>query len=457
MPMKSSLRPAVIGLLLLLPALPLPAQQAGAGGTTEKDIVEQWREVLRYGIDSEVQKVIKGIEDTGERGLDPELLNLFQESINTDVRVAILELFAEAGVRSAEQAALALMGQEELDDSALSVALIRYLAAIGSKSAESVLDRLIERGGESTSDERIVESALLALQKVGSDASGEMLLEKLADPRYPDGLKPEIILAVGKLAYEPAVEPLIEIVQSRDADRIWRMYAAAALGEIGDKRAVPALKELFREQDSLLKVYAASGLSHFGMGEVEGLLRQGLRDSNERVRAAAAAALANPAASGSVDILIYKADNDPSRQVRVEAIRALGKIGTPAALSYLKGLYAQPSAPPVYREEALVVLCDTDLPGSVTAISAVIDKEWAARDQKLVGLTARILSSRDSRALAPLFERFLTHPDVTVRIYGLRGIGRNHLTSLRNKVETISREDPHPAARRAALAALEML
>jgi len=193
------------------------------------------------------------------------------------------------------------------------------------------------------------------------------------------------------------------------------------------------------------------------MGEVEDLLRQGLRDSNERVRAAAAAALADPAASGSVDILIYKAKNDPARQVRVEAIRALGKIGTPAALSYLKELYGQELAAPAYREEALTALCETDLQGSLAAIRKVVEGEWGSRDQKVVGFTARILSTRDSRALAPLFERFLTHPDVTVRIYGLRGIGKNHLTSLKARVEKMSEEDPHPAARRTALAVLEML
>jgi HEAT repeat protein len=450
-------------LILLLSAFPLSAQQPGgvkgkgAVGSQDPDFAEQWREVLRYGIDSEVLKVIKSIGDTGERSLDPELLKLFQESLNSEVRIAILELFGETGVRSAEPAALALIAQEELDDPALAVALIRYLAAIESTSAEPELARLVERGAESTSDPRVVESALRALGTVGTLSSGDLLLEKLADPRYPEALKPQIILALGQLAYAPAVDPLMEIVRSRDVERVWRMYAASALGEIGDARAIPVLEALFREQDSLLKVYAAAGLSHFGMGEVEDLLRQGLRDSNERVRAAAAAALADPAAAGSVDILIYKAKNDPSRQVRVESIRALGKIGTPAALSYLKELYGQELAAPAYREEALTALCDNDLQRSVPAIREVVEREWDSRDQKIVGSTARILSTRESRALAPLFERFLTHPDVTVRIYGLRGIGRNRLSSLRGKVEAISEQDPHPAARRAALAVLEML
>ena len=431
------------------------AQDSAAG--EGESIVEQWRAVLRYGIDSEVLKVLKAIQEAEERSLDQELLELFRQSLNTEVRTAVLELLAVQDDRRAEDAAVTLLSQEELEDPALQVALIRYLAAIGSEAAEAQLLRLIDEADRSGADERVVESALLALDRVGSQGGGGLLMEKLRDPGYPATLKPEIILALGKLKHAPAVEELIGIVADRGAERVWRMYAAASLGEIGDPRAVGALKELFREQDSLLKVYAASALAHFGMGEVQELLHQGLRDSNERVRATAAKALANPRATGSVEILIYKAKNDPARAVRIEAIRALGGIGTPQAVHYLRQLYAEGLAPLPYREEALLALCESDMAGSVEAIEKVIDTEWASRDQKVVGFTARILSTRESKGLADLFARFLTHPDVGVRIYALRGIGRNRLRALREKVETLSEEDPHPAVRRTALTVLEQV
>jgi len=446
---------AIAALVFCLLAFPAPAQKSEAG--EGESIVEQWRDVLRYGIDSEVLKVLKAIQDAEERSLDQELLVLFRQSVNTEVRTAVLELLAVQDNRRAEDAAVALLSQEELGDPALQVALIRYLASIGSEGAEAHLLRLIDEADRSGIDERVVESALLALERVGSRSGGGLLMEKLKDPGYPDTLKPEIILALGKLKHEAAVEDLIGIVADRGAERVWRMYAAASLGEIGDPRAVGALKDLFREQDSLLKVYAASALAHFGMGEVEELLHQGLRDSNERVRAAAAKALATPRATGSVEILIYKARNDPARAVRIEAIRALGGIGTPPAVRYLRELYAEGLAPLPYREEALLALCESDLAGSLEGIEKVIDTEWTSRDQKVVGFTVRILSTRESKGLADLFARFLTHPDVGVRIYALRGIGKNRLRGLREKVETLSEEDPHPAVRRTALTVLDRL
>ncbi|MBN1834397.1 MAG: HEAT repeat domain-containing protein, partial [Spirochaetales bacterium] len=414
-------------------------------------------DVLRYGIDSEILKVIKAVGESQEESLDRELGDLFSESLNTAVRTAVLELFGARRNRGLEGAAVSLLGAEEMEDPALQVALIRYLGAIESTTAEPQLVRLIEGGDLAGADERVVESALLAVGQLGSGSSGALLMEKLADPEYPESLKPEIILALGQLQHEPAVETLMEIVGDRGAERTWRMYAATSLGEIGAPRAVGVLREMFREQDSLLKVYAASALAHFGMGEVEELLHQGLRDSNERVRAAAARALANPDAGGSVEILIYKARNDPARSVRIEAVRALGRIGAPAAVGYLRELYADRLAALPYREEALLSLCESDLPGSLKTIETVIDGEWGNRDQKVVGFSVRILSTQESSGLGELFARFLTHPDVGVRMYALRGIGKNRLRSLRERVEKLSEDDPHPAVRRTALTVLERL
>ncbi|MBN1835366.1 MAG: HEAT repeat domain-containing protein [Spirochaetales bacterium] len=438
-----------------LPGLPASAQDDEA--EEGRGLVETWRDVLRFGIDSEVLKVIKAIDEADERSLDGELGVLFAQSLNTEVRSGVLELFGARGSAALESAAVTLLEQEELEDPILQVALIRYLATIQSSSVEPELLRLIEEASLAGADERVVESALSALGRLGSESGGALLMAKLEDLAYPESLKPEIILALGKLQYRPAVEALMEIASDRGAERIWRMYAATSLGEIGDARAVGVLKGMFREQDSLLKVHAASALAHFGMDEVEGLLQQGLRDSNERVRAAAARGLASPEATGSVDILIYKARNDPAVGVRIEAIRALGGIGSPASLRFLRELYAERLAGVAYREEALLALCKKDLPGSLKAIEAVVDAEWTARDQKVIGFTVRILSTCESPGLGALFARFAGHPDVGVRMYALRGIGKNRLGSLREAVEKLSRDDPHPAVRRTAATTLQRL
>ena len=418
----------------------------------DRPIVEQWRDVLRFGIDTEVLKVIKSIADSEEQSLNEELTVLFAESLNFEVRKAVLDYFSARKIRDAEGAAAALLAEERLQDSRVIVACIRYLAAIDSPGLESrLLDYVDHR------DDGIAETAITGLGQVGTEASGQFLVERLENPDYPAEQKPEIILALGKIEYVGAVEVLIAIVDNRDEERIWRMYAAASLGQIGDSRAVPHLRALFGESDSLIKAYAAAALAHFDMGEVEGLLQQALRDANVRVRIAAAKGLANEQAKDSVDILIYKAKNDPERQVRLQAIEALGVIGTPGAFGYLRELYGDTIALPVYREAAFTALCEHALQDSLDVFREVIEQEWGSKDQKVIQFTAKKLSTTEAPGLKWFYERFLGSPNVYVRIYALRGIGRNGLRTFREKVEKVSTEDPYPAARQTALSVLEEL
>jgi HEAT repeat protein len=439
-------------LVLILTASLAVLIQPGAWSQEDRPIVEQWREVLLYGIDSEVLNVIKSIADSEEQSLNEELAVLFAESLNFEVRKAVLDYFSAHKFRDAEAAATAALEEELLEDSRLIVACIRYLVAIDSPGLETrLLDYVDHR------DDQIAETAITGLGEIGGQESGRLLVERLQDEDYPAEQKPEIILALGKMKYAGAADALIAIVDNRDEERIWRMYAAASLGEIGETRAIPHLRALFSESDSLIKAYAASALANFDMGEVEGLLQQGLRDSNVRVRIAAAKGLADEKARNSVDILIYKAKQDPEREVRLQAIAALGVIATPQAFGYLQDLYRDKIALPVYREAAFTALCENALKDNLDVFREVVEQEWGSKDQKVVEFTAKKLSTTEAAGLKWFYERFLDSPNVYVRIYALRGIGRNGLRTLREKVEKVSTEDPYPAARQTALSVLEGL
>ena len=418
----------------------------------DRPIVEEWREVLRFGIDSEVLKVIKSISEREEQALNQEMALLFSESLNFEVRKAVLDYFSVQRIRDAETAASVLLSEGSQDDSRLTVLCIRYLTSIASPGlAVRLQDFLDDR------DEQIAEAAITGLGEVGGDESGEMLVQRLEDVDYPAERKPEIILALGKMKYAGAVQPLIAVVENPDEPRIWRMYAAASLGDIGDEQAVPHLKALFAESDSLIKAYAASAIGQFDMSSVEQLLQQGLRDSNVRVRVASAKGLADKQARDSVDILIYKAKRDPEQSVRLQAIESLGVIATSKALDYLREVYGNPASLPVYREAAFSALCENALMENLDVFRDVIEREWSSKDQKVVEFTARKFSTTESPGLKWFYERFLNSSNVYIRIYALRGIEKNKVRSLRDKVESISTDDPYPAARKTALTVLERL
>jgi hypothetical protein len=440
---------AAAAVALLLAALPAAAQQAAAGPAP----AERWREVLLYGIESEVLQVIGRIKDSGDDSLNPELLQTLRGTSNPAVAAAVLELFTLRQVREAEATALQRLADPENRDPRLLVPCMRYLAAIRSTAAAEALAGFLDDSDE------LAAAAIQALAALGQRSTGEALLARLRDPQYSPGLKSQLLLALGALKYEPAVEDLIAVVSNPDEERVRRMYAASALGEIGDARALPALRELFAAEDSLLRAYAAAALAGFALPEVEAALQDGLRDSNARVRQAAAKALARKDAEKSVDILIYKARHDPERQVRLEAIHSLGAIGNRPAVGFLREAYQDRLLGNLYREEALAALLERDPDGSLEAVRTVVEEEWSRKDPAVLEFTARRLAAlqQAGSAAADLFERFLGHSNVAIRLYGLRGIRLNHLGSLREQVRALSEGDPHPSVRREAQLVLEAL
>ncbi len=416
----------------------------------DRPITEIWQEVLLFGIDSEVLSTIKSIKQAGEQSLHEQLLELFEESVNTQIRLAVLNYFRDIDYGGAVTSATAMLNDENLEDSELLVTLMGYLSKLEAAQSRDRIESFVD-----SEEEALSEAAISALSKIGDENSAQFLVEQLENDEFSEKLKPRLIVALGDLKYQGAVEILLEIVQNREQERTWRMYAAISLGKIGDKKAVSAIRSLFEEQDSLIKMYAASGLSYFDMKEVQDILIQGLRDSNVRVRIASAKALAHKEAKDAVDILIYKAKHDPEHKMRLEAIAALGEIGTASAFGFLRELFLDSKSGFLNRETALDVLCEKDLQGSLGAIEEVIETEWPNKDERVLQFVAKRLSRVESNSLKKYLARFLESKNFYIRVYGMRGIELNRINDLRGQIEEMSAEDPHPAVRQVALSVLD--
>lgn len=440
--MKS--RPVVLILLLLAPL--------AAAAEDKQEPLDRWRDVLRYGIDSEILATVDALRNAGERSLDGELLQLFQETYNTDVRLAILQYYREIRYSPAGAPVLALLASGDLEDGELMIGLVRYFIDVPDPESVPVLVSLLDHR-----DQGVALAAITALGRSESGQAAAEIAARLSDVEYPADLRPDLILALGNLKYAPAYEQLVAIVRDRGRERIERLYACDSLGKLGDDRAVAELKKLFAEDDSLVKMYAASALANFSMDEVQDLLIQGLRDANPRVRATSAKALADPKADQAVGILIYKAEKDPERAVRAEAIRALGAIGGEQALVFLEELYLSGLKGAAEREIALIAMTDHHLTRALQAAETLIRRDAGARDQTALEMTAKRLAELESPRLSSLYKELLGSTNPALRIYALRGIGRNGFREYRSAVEELSEKDPHPAVRQIAASVLGSL
>jgi HEAT repeat protein len=308
-------------------------------------------------------------------------------------------------------------------------------------------------------DAVVCAAALRAIGASRDPQAVEPLLAKLASVEFPDARKGDLVVALGELRDARAVEALIRIAKGRDEEKTRRLYATDALGKIGDRRALPVLKGLFDEDDALLRAYAASALAAFGMGEAMPSLLAGLRDANMKVRLQCTKALARslePAeASQAVPIVLWKAENDPERQVRLESVRALGEIADGPSVAFLEILLQNRTAALDFREAALSALLSRT-PAS-PSIRAVVEQEIAAKDQKPVEMIARVLSLAKGAELAPVWMRLLDCQGYAVRIWAVRGLAANGVAAALARVGELAEKDPVPAVRTEAARARERL
>lgn len=94
---------------------------------------------------------------------------------------------------------------------------------------------------------RVREEALNSICHIGGERSGEILLSQL--PLVDDEFKVKIVAVLGAKKYDNAVQPLLELLESRPAllsderDELEERICIA-LGQIGSEEAIPALRSI---------------------------------------------------------------------------------------------------------------------------------------------------------------------------------------------------------------------
>ena len=145
----------------------------------------------------------------------------------------------------------------------------------------------------------------------------------------------------GKVATEEAriaalqndrnVAGLIQMLDSdvRGATKysIVRGDAAAALGRIGDPRAIPYVTAMRHDPEEMVRFNVMWALGRLNTKEVEDALREGMTDESALVRMTAAEALGIVGAVDAIPLLRVALDSDPDPEVRLCAVESLMLLG----------------------------------------------------------------------------------------------------------------------------------
>ena len=245
------------------------------------------KEVLLYGIESEVTEVIGQISQEKDDSYNEELAMILSETENPALSERIYALLAEFEDSRAEEMALAEM-QAVLDDYRYQekriLAAISYLGDIKSEKAVGLFYDLAKKD-----EPGLTGRVVFNLGKIGDSSRADELLD-LYDEYQGDSsndIAMNIITAWGDMKYEASLNTLLDIIEDSSASNTEREYAAVSLGKLGKPEALEPLISLYNEEgdDSMVRAFAISGLMYFEDESVEELLLQALkRDSYWKIR-----------------------------------------------------------------------------------------------------------------------------------------------------------------------------
>lgn len=152
----------------------------------------------------------------------------------------------------------------------------------------------------------------------------------------------EAVLAHGDVARE--------IAEGMVQDARWYVVrnGVALLRECGGEAGLPSFMTTLSHRDPRVRRETVLALANLGGPDASLLLQEMIHDPDPEVRAKACWALGVLRFEPAVRSLIKRLDGESDREVQVECLQALGKIGDPGAVPFIerkavKRLFSRPS------------------------------------------------------------------------------------------------------------------
>lgn len=400
------------------------------------------REVLLYGIDSDVASVLSDLIKEKISSYNALLTEVYKETRDSEIKQGIYRVWEETEYKEALS-----FGRNEIltiiEDYDYSEPVIRsaisYLAELEDEEAVPLLMELID-----FRDTAIAAAAVRAIGTIGMTEKNEdspLLLKRLenADPHAEEELTAALITTLGQLRYEASADHLILIAEDSQSSLGHRRLASIAVGRIGRPEDYPIIERIYYESDdALLRSYALSGLADFkNIDSTDALIQALKRDAFWRIRTIAAEKLAGQKSEDILNLLRYKAENDPVKQVKIAALSSLGVSEDRKSQEFLMEYYLSEKNSTETRLAALDVLAKNHINGTVETVEKIMNKFWEKDDTRFLEFTCRNLSLIEWQGLEKVFERMLGHPAWMIVLYGIRGIRRSGIESLYESINDL--------------------
>lgn len=425
----------------------------------ERSKIEQERyETLKYGTENEIIELVKTLKSENDESMDDELIDLLNSTKNTTILTEVFTFFGGHEKSGLEAKALQLIENRDDEAAQTVTAAITYVGNVKFSDAVDVLIDVLD-----SHEERYLGAAFKALgQCSGADpekaaGSAEYLIDYYENNETSDNNRMEIIAALGELGISGGVGFLVGIAGNNDERVTRRMAALSALSKIGDPGGLETIIDCVSSSDPNLRSTAVGALGPFSGGDVDNAIIEAFRDSFYRTRIAAAQAANERKLEAAIPFLKFRAERDEVPQVKDEAIKALGNIGTGECFTIVSDIFFERKNSDRVRITAGEVLITQKADDYAEKFAAELDEAKSKNQTALYNGFCRVIAAALTPKISGLASRFLESGGVVERSYAMDMAVKNNLTSLGDQIQPFTDEKKYGSLSRKARTTLEKL
>jgi HEAT repeat protein len=449
-------------LFLFFPLCLLTAQEAGNGVSDVLPVDEPAQAVkpvqnpvdvtrlatIKYGTETEIAALIQTLKNEGADYLDDELIAVAGATRNGKILSGIFTFFADREKKGLEERALTAIIERDIETSDTILSAIDYLGRVQATEAEDTLKELLD-----TRERRFMNAAFKALGRVGRAGQGGEAAEYLIDyftNRDPgDENRRDIITAIGETRSVKGIEFLSAIAIDNDERIPLRMAAIDSLSKIGDPAGLDAVLAAVNAVDPNIRSTAVAALGPFSGEKVDAAILESFRDSYYRTRIAAAQASRERKLEAALPYLKFRSERDEVPQVKDEAIRALGAIGSEEALEIVNSLFIERKNSDRVRVAAADVLMKNKPDRYLAQLITELDEAKIKNLNPLYNGFLKVIGESRGGNLEDITRRFLKSGGIIEKSYALDMAVNNNLTGLAEDIRKVSEEKNESIARKA--------
>ncbi len=228
--------------------------------------------ILPHLVDDDMivrQMVVEAMEKTADANIVPKLIELMREA-DVNVRRSGAEILDK--IRDPSTAEMLIKCLKDNDW------WVREIAtdALSDLSGMDINQKVLELC--SSPEENTRRAAVEFFNRVKYPPAFDALIERLKDSDW--WVREKAIQALGKLADERALDPILELMGDQDV----RWAVPTALAQIGGNRATVYLGEMLDDQERSLRLSALKGLGKLRSKESLPLIKACVKDSDPEIR-----------------------------------------------------------------------------------------------------------------------------------------------------------------------------